>query len=163
MHMQGLAADILCPAFGPPLEVRRAIANSDITAAQIIHEFGHSCHLAFPPRGAARATNCSRLRAPPPARSRDCGRYDPAPDPTARLISPEDRSTPPTALPNLPYSLQRNRRARVELILPYQVHSLPVLRCAQCANRSTPPNANRRCARRTSSLLRGAGSARRRS
>jgi len=28
MHMQGLAADILCPSFGPPLEVCRAIATS---------------------------------------------------------------------------------------------------------------------------------------
>ena len=50
-HMQGLAADILCPAFGPPLEVCRAIAASSIETDQIIHEFGKWCHVAFPPRG----------------------------------------------------------------------------------------------------------------
>ena len=51
MHIQGLAADILCPAFGPPLEVCRAIAKSGIAADQIIHEFGHWCHVAFPGPG----------------------------------------------------------------------------------------------------------------
>ena len=51
MHIQGLAADILCPAFGPPLEVCRAIARSGIATDQIIHEFGQWCHVALPPPG----------------------------------------------------------------------------------------------------------------
>ena len=51
IHIQGLAADILCPSFGPPLEVCRAIANSGIGTDQVIHEFGHWCHVAFPPPG----------------------------------------------------------------------------------------------------------------
>src|SRR5262249_11829670 len=51
MHIQGLAADILCPAFGPPLEVCRAIAGSGIGTYQIINEFGAWCHVAFPRPG----------------------------------------------------------------------------------------------------------------
>src|SRR5436309_11017044 len=38
MHMQGLAADILCPVFGPPLEVCRAIPRSSVPADQVIHQ-----------------------------------------------------------------------------------------------------------------------------
>ena len=51
MHIQGLAADILCPAAGSPLEVCRAIAKSSIGTDQIIHEFGQWCHVSFPPVG----------------------------------------------------------------------------------------------------------------
>ena len=51
MHIQGLAADILCPAAGSPLEVCRAIAKSRIGTDQIIHEFGQWCHVSFPPVG----------------------------------------------------------------------------------------------------------------
>ena len=47
MHMQGLAADILCPRFGGPLEVCRAIAAAGIVTDQIIHEFGRWTHVAF--------------------------------------------------------------------------------------------------------------------
>ena len=47
MHTYGLAADILCPAFGPPLEVCRAIAKSTIPSDQIIHDFGRWCHIGF--------------------------------------------------------------------------------------------------------------------
>ena len=53
MHTQGLAADILCPAFGPPLEVCRAIATSRIPVDQIIHKFGRWCHVGFAPNGHA--------------------------------------------------------------------------------------------------------------
>jgi len=53
MHTQGLAADILCPAFGPPLEVCRAIATPRIPVDQIIHEFGRWCHVGFAPNGHA--------------------------------------------------------------------------------------------------------------
>src|SRR2546425_5160406 len=51
MHTHGLAADILCPTFGPPLEVCRAIATSGIPADQIIHEFGRWCHVGFAAEG----------------------------------------------------------------------------------------------------------------
>ena len=53
MHMRGLAADILCPQFGPPLEVCRALARAGLGTDQIIHEFGKWCHVAFPARSAA--------------------------------------------------------------------------------------------------------------
>ena len=47
MHMQGLAADILCPQFGAPLAICRALSRAVIDTDQIIHEFGHWCHVAF--------------------------------------------------------------------------------------------------------------------
>lgn len=49
-HVQGLAADFVCPAFGPPLEVARAISASAITFDQCILEFGHWVHLSFSPQ-----------------------------------------------------------------------------------------------------------------
>jgi hypothetical protein len=52
LHMQGLAADILCPQFGAPLEVCRTIAASGIELDQVIHEFGRWCHVSFPLPGA---------------------------------------------------------------------------------------------------------------
>jgi len=54
-HMRGLAADILCPEFGPPLMVCKAVAQSGIATDQVIHEFGHWCHVSFTPDGAAPA------------------------------------------------------------------------------------------------------------
>ena len=51
LHMRALAADILCPQFGAPLEVCRAIAASGLEVDQIIHEFGRWCHVAFPAPG----------------------------------------------------------------------------------------------------------------
>jgi len=47
MHLQGLAADILCPKLGPPLDVCRGIVEAGIETDQIIHEFGRWCHVAF--------------------------------------------------------------------------------------------------------------------
>lgn len=47
MHMQGLAADILCPQLGPPLDVCRAIVAAGIETDQVIHECGRWCHVAF--------------------------------------------------------------------------------------------------------------------
>jgi hypothetical protein len=47
MHIQGLAADILCPQFGQPLAVCRAIVAAGLETDQIIHEFGRWCHVAF--------------------------------------------------------------------------------------------------------------------
>ncbi len=46
-HMKGLAVDILCPRFGPPLEVCQAIVAANVVTDQIIHEFGQWCHVAF--------------------------------------------------------------------------------------------------------------------
>ena len=46
-HVRGLAADIVCPGFGSPLDVCRAIAASGVPTDQIIHEFGAWCHVAF--------------------------------------------------------------------------------------------------------------------
>ncbi len=51
-HMHGLAADILCPQFGTPLEVCRAIVAANIATDQVIHEFGKWCHVSFPAPGA---------------------------------------------------------------------------------------------------------------
>ena len=50
LHAAGLAADFVCPGFGAPLEVARAIAASSIAYDQIIHEFGRWVHfgLALP-------------------------------------------------------------------------------------------------------------------
>ena len=50
-HMDGLAADIVCPQFGNPLEVCRAIVAANVQTDQIIHEFGKWCHVAFAPPG----------------------------------------------------------------------------------------------------------------
>lgn len=51
-HMTGLAADIICPRFGTPLEVCRAIAAAGIPFNQVIHE-GQWCHVSFPSPGLA--------------------------------------------------------------------------------------------------------------
>ena len=46
-HIEGLAADILCPAYGSPLEVCRAIVAAGVRPDQVIHEFGKWCHVSF--------------------------------------------------------------------------------------------------------------------
>ena len=46
-HVQGLAADFVCPDFGPPLDVARAIGVSAIAFDQCILEFGNWVHLSF--------------------------------------------------------------------------------------------------------------------
>lgn len=46
-HMDGLAADIVCPSFGTPLGVCAAIEASGIDFDQIIYEFGAWCHFAI--------------------------------------------------------------------------------------------------------------------
>lgn len=51
-HLHGLAADIICPAFGTPLEVCRAIVAAGVKPDQVIHEFGKWCHVAFAAPGA---------------------------------------------------------------------------------------------------------------
>jgi zinc D-Ala-D-Ala carboxypeptidase len=46
-HTQGLAADFICPSFGSPLIVARAIRDSRIDFDQCILEFGEWVHLSF--------------------------------------------------------------------------------------------------------------------
>jgi zinc D-Ala-D-Ala carboxypeptidase len=46
-HTLGLAADFICPDFGPPIEVARAIRNSPIDFDQCVLEFGEWVHLSF--------------------------------------------------------------------------------------------------------------------
>ncbi len=52
-HVRGLAADFVCPGFGTPLEVARAIGASSIAFDQCILEFGRWVHISFgsEPRG----------------------------------------------------------------------------------------------------------------
>ncbi len=48
-HVRGLAADFVCPGFGTPLEVARAIGASSIAFDQCILEFGSWVHISFSP------------------------------------------------------------------------------------------------------------------
>jgi len=68
MHTRGLAADILCPQFGMPLEVCRQIARSGLAFDQGIHEFGRGATWDSPKTAAAERTtdpsqHRNRLRA----------------------------------------------------------------------------------------------------
>ena len=47
-HMQGYAADFICPDFGTPVEIVRAIAASDIEFDKCIQE-GTWVHISFDP------------------------------------------------------------------------------------------------------------------
>ncbi len=46
-HPHGLAADVICPSYGTPLEVCRAIVAAGVKPDQVIHEFGKWCHVSF--------------------------------------------------------------------------------------------------------------------
>jgi hypothetical protein len=48
-HCEGLAADFVCPDFGPPMAIARRIADSAIEFDQCILEFGRWVHLSFSP------------------------------------------------------------------------------------------------------------------
>lgn len=52
-HVLGLAADFICPAFGPPLAIAAAIQCSSIIFDQCILEYGRWVHLSVSanPRG----------------------------------------------------------------------------------------------------------------
>lgn len=50
-HALGLAADFVCPAFGAPLEVARAIAASGVAFDQLIHEYCRWVHFGLAPDG----------------------------------------------------------------------------------------------------------------
>jgi len=48
-HIEGYAADFICPEYGSPLMIARAIAGSDIAFDKCIQE-GQWCHVSFDPR-----------------------------------------------------------------------------------------------------------------
>ena len=48
-HLQGYAADFICPGFGTPLEIVKAISESAIAFDQCIQE-GTWVHISFDPR-----------------------------------------------------------------------------------------------------------------
>lgn len=54
-HLEGRAADFICPGFGTPYAVARRIAGTRLGFDQMIHEYGRWVHIAVP-------------RAPEPAR-----------------------------------------------------------------------------------------------
>ena len=63
-HQDGLAADIVCPEYGSPPEVCRAIERSGILFDQVISEHGgregqvHWCHFAVGYRGIGGRREC---------------------------------------------------------------------------------------------------------
>jgi len=48
-HMDGWAIDFVCPSFGDPYAVAKALKESDIQVDQVIHEFGRWVHVSFAP------------------------------------------------------------------------------------------------------------------
>lgn len=50
-HIKGLAADFICPRFGPPAVVCAAIQDSGIQFRQLINEFNRWSHIAIPLSG----------------------------------------------------------------------------------------------------------------
>lgn len=51
-HMLGWSTDFTCPGFGTPLQVAKAIAESDIMddVDQLIHEYNSWVHISWDPR-----------------------------------------------------------------------------------------------------------------
>ena len=47
-HMEGRAADFICPAFGTPYVVAKRIAGTRLGFDQMIHEYGRWVHLSVP-------------------------------------------------------------------------------------------------------------------
>ena len=50
-HVRGLAADIVCPAFGSPVDIVNAIIASSIPYDQVILEYDRWCHIGFAEEG----------------------------------------------------------------------------------------------------------------
>jgi hypothetical protein len=48
-HMDGWAIDFVCPSFGTPLDVCKAIEASGLKYDQMIHEFARWTHISFAP------------------------------------------------------------------------------------------------------------------
>jgi hypothetical protein len=47
-HLEGRAADFICPAFGTPYVVAKRIAAARLGFDQMIHEYGRWVHIAVP-------------------------------------------------------------------------------------------------------------------
>jgi hypothetical protein len=50
-HVRGLAADIICPSFGSPVDIVNAIISSGIQYDQVILEYDRWCHIGFAEEG----------------------------------------------------------------------------------------------------------------
>jgi putative chitinase len=48
-HMDGWAIDFVCPSYGDPYAVAKALKDSEIQVDQVIHEFGRWVHVSFAP------------------------------------------------------------------------------------------------------------------
>jgi zinc D-Ala-D-Ala carboxypeptidase len=48
-HVQGLAADFICPGFGSPLDVAEELAAHGVKVDQLIHEYGRWVHIGLKP------------------------------------------------------------------------------------------------------------------
>lgn len=48
-HVQGLACDFICPAFGTPIEVAEELAAHGVMFDQLIHEYGRWVHIGLRP------------------------------------------------------------------------------------------------------------------
>ena len=48
-HMDGWAIDFVCPGYGNPYVIAKAIKESNIQVDQVIHEFGRWVHISFAP------------------------------------------------------------------------------------------------------------------
>lgn len=49
-HCLGHAVDFICPSFGTPYDVSKALAHAGVHFDQIIHEYGTWTHISFDPR-----------------------------------------------------------------------------------------------------------------
>lgn len=50
-HCKGLASDFICPSYGTPNDIVRAIAASSLSFKQVIREFDKWVHLSIPEEG----------------------------------------------------------------------------------------------------------------
>jgi len=49
-HMKGFAVDFICPKYGSPYDICKAVENSDLDFDTIIHEYGRWVHISFNPK-----------------------------------------------------------------------------------------------------------------
>lgn len=50
-HLSGSACDFICPGYGSPLEICRALVKAGVKFGQLIEEFGGWVHISLPNRG----------------------------------------------------------------------------------------------------------------
>lgn len=64
MHVHGLAADFIAPAYGPTIQVANAISASGIEFDQLINEYDRWVHIGLAPADAApRMARLTKTRA----------------------------------------------------------------------------------------------------